>query len=700
VQLAGRNSIFIRTRTRRVLSALFVLVLIGALWFGWYAYHIYSGINQITNQGSTAPRLTIEPKIRIPPINSDKRVNILVLGSDTDAKKEEARPLAQSMIVVTIDPFHYKVSMLSIPRDFWVQIPGHGWGKIDLAYKYGGVSLARATVEKYFGIPIHHWAWVGLSGFTKVIDTFGGIDLDVNHPILDDFYPNDIGAADPYAFERVFIPEGWRHMSGRQALEYVRSRHGDLIGDFGRSSRQQQVLTQLRQKLTTLNILFNLSSLVDDLVGKVKTDLTLTELYQLESLSHHIQSQSVQKVVLQAPTYCTYGFSSPATGNQSILIPNWAAIRPVVKSLFAPVDTRIPRPRGTTALGTITIRVTPTPTATVGPGTPQPPTATPLPPTATSRPQPTSRPTSVSPRVALLPGRLIYIYNGNVAELEPDGSRRVLTSTAGLSMPAVSPDGRNVAFVRFRMYSSDVEVFRVRAAERSPVAAGQTMTHDESADVHNNLWAMWPQWSSDGRHLLFSSDRAKLQIPATEARQDDLAIYSMPSSGGAAVQMTTPDKGAGGDAEAQVRPGSNQILFVHWSYDQSNNPYSQLVLRDLVTGSTWTLTPPHGRAFQPAFDHAGNRVVYIRDDGSGHDQVVVSRLARNGSGYTLGAPTVIASGRVGQPAFAPGGRWVSYLQSQSDSFSLYLAPATGGPAVEITAAGSGLDATARPIWIR
>jgi LCP family protein required for cell wall assembly len=686
-----------------VLSAFFVLLLVAALWFGWYAYHIYSGLNQITNQGNIAPRLPIEPKITIPPINGKKRINILVLGSDTDAKKEEARPLAQSMIVVTIDPFHYKVSMLSIPRDFWVNIPGHGLGKIDLAYKYGGVSLARALVEKYFGIPIHHWAWVGLSGFTKVIDTFGGIALDVNHPILDDFYPNDIGAADPYAFERVFIPEGWRHLSGRQALQYVRSRHGDLIGDFGRSQRQQQVLTQIRQKLTTLNVLFNLPSLVDDLVGEVKTDLGLTELYQLESLSRHIPTGSVQKVVLQAPTYCTYGFSSPATGSQSILVPNWAAIRPVVKQLFAPIDTRIPRPAGTTPLGTITIHLTPSPTATPGPGTPRPATPTPSPtptPHPSVTPLPTATPTPPIPAsLVRLPGTLIYINNGNVAELLPNGTVRNLTNTAGLSMPAVSADGQSIAFVRFRSYASDVEVFNRRAAERASVEAGRTMTHDESSDIHNNLWAVWPQFSADGRSLLFSSDRAKLQYVPTEARQDDLAIWSMPSSGGAPVQITVPDKGAGGDAEAQARPGTSQVMYVHWSYDQQNNPYSQLVLRDTATGAYWDLTPPSGRIFQPAFDFHGNRVVYIRDQ-NGTDQVVVSSLIRSGTGYALGPGVVLASGRVAQPAFAPGGRWVSFLQAQGDAFSLYLAPAAGGPATEISAAGSGLDATSRPVWIR
>lgn len=674
---------------------MFVLLLIGALWSGWYAYRVYSGINQIVNQPS--PRLTIEPKITIPPINGDKRINILVLGSDNDKKKEEAAPLAQSMIVVTIDPYHYSVSMLSIPRDFWVKIPGHGYSKIDLAYKYGGAPLARAVVEKYFKIPIHHFAWVGLTGFTKVIDTFGGINLDITHPILDDFYPNDITAADPYAFKRVFIPEGWRHLSGRQALEYVRSRHGDAIGDFGRSSRQQQVLSQLRQKLTTFNVLTNLPSLVDDLTGEVKTDLSLTELYQLEELSHHIRSQQIQKVVLQAPTYSYYDFASNSLGAyQSILRPRWNLIRPIVKKLFAPIDTRIPRPAGSGPLAPITLHPTTTPTAIPRPGTP---TAVVPTPTATPRVTPTVTP--IPPiTISTLPARLIFINNGNVAEMSRDGTIRDLTGTAGLSMPAISQDGKSVAYVRWHSFSNDIEVINRSGSEQASVPGGRSLIQGGGKNVHDSLWSLWPQWTSDGKFILYSSDRQKRQVqPPTEARATDLAIWSMPASGGNPVQVTVPDAGAGGDTEVQSRPHTSQFVYVHWAYDAHGNPYSQLVLKDLVSGISWGLTPRSGRIFQPQFDVGGNRIVYIRDN-NGTDEVDVSHLVKTSNGFSLGRSTVLATGQVAQPAFTPGGKWVSYLLGSGNSFSLYIAPSGGGPSTQISAAGSNLDATSRPIWIK
>src|SRR5947209_6396923 len=103
-------------------AAIVVLMLLVVLagWLGKQAFTIYHGINQMT--GVHVARATDEPTVDIPPLDSNRRINILLLGSDNDQKKEEAAPLTQSMIVVSIDPRNYTVSLLSIPRDFWVPI--------------------------------------------------------------------------------------------------------------------------------------------------------------------------------------------------------------------------------------------------------------------------------------------------------------------------------------------------------------------------------------------------------------------------------------------------------------------------------------------------------------------------------------------------------------------------------------------------
>jgi polyisoprenyl-teichoic acid--peptidoglycan teichoic acid transferase len=171
------------------------------------------------------------------------------LGSDNDQKFNFPDVLTQVLMVVHIDTIHDTVTMLSIPRDSWVYVPQvGGMHKIDQAFLLGagqhnsfdnGVQLARLTVEKDYGIPIDRYAWVGLNGFVKAIHTLGGVDIDVTHPIVDDTYPEDTGSSGntPYNYQRLYLASGPQHLDGEQALEYVRSRHADLVGDIGRTQR-------------------------------------------------------------------------------------------------------------------------------------------------------------------------------------------------------------------------------------------------------------------------------------------------------------------------------------------------------------------------------------------------------------------------------------------------------------------------------
>ena len=105
-----------------------------------------------------------------------------------------------------------------------------------------------------------------MDGFAKVIDTLGGIDVDITHPVVDDTYPNDSGTSsnpnNPYAYTRLYLAPGPQHLTGEQALEYVRTCHLDQIGDIGRTERQQQVLTALKPKLTSPNMLATFAQLL------------------------------------------------------------------------------------------------------------------------------------------------------------------------------------------------------------------------------------------------------------------------------------------------------------------------------------------------------------------------------------------------------------------------------------------------------
>jgi len=286
------------------------------------------------------------------------RTNILILGSDNDQKfASYSHPLTQVMIVLSLDNVRHKITLLSISRDLWVHIPGYqynvgpdgttGWSKIDVASKLGFDSSA-CTVETNFGIHIDHWIWVGLKGFTKVIDTLHGATLDVTYPVMDDTYPDDL-SGNPNAYRRIYIPPGPQHLNGADALHFVRSRHGDAQGDFARSSRQQILIDQLRRTFAgqdTTTLVSLLPRLLSDFKNELKTDSSIDfeTAAQYVQLFQELKHDKPTQVVLSPPySYgqTTYDYDPDverATGfyptQEDALAPNFYLINPLITGLF------------------------------------------------------------------------------------------------------------------------------------------------------------------------------------------------------------------------------------------------------------------------------------------------------------------------------------------------------------------------------
>jgi LCP family protein required for cell wall assembly len=251
---------------------------------------------------------------------------VLLLGSDNDSKFPGG-VLTQSMILVRVNPANKKVVILSIPRDLWVQLSTGGTQKIDGAYAYGGPGAAIATVENNFGIHIDYYIWIGLAGLIHVIDAIGGIDVVTSAPVMDDFYPADIGPGNPYAYLRVAVLAGPQHLDGTHALEYVRSRHNDLQSDFGRSQRQQQVLLALKAKATQVSAA-DVPILAAALKGQIKTDMSLQRIVTLLPVAGSLDLRNIQQIVLLAPY--THGCGC----SQGYVVPVWSQILPLVHQYF------------------------------------------------------------------------------------------------------------------------------------------------------------------------------------------------------------------------------------------------------------------------------------------------------------------------------------------------------------------------------
>jgi LCP family protein required for cell wall assembly len=318
-------------------------------------YRIDTVLKSVTNQSlphvQTSERVIDSPSPTSLPADLARlnHLNLLLLASDTDSKFAGGGVLTQTDMVVRIDFVHHHVTMLSLPRDLWIPSDeGYCCNKLDeisinetdnattpLGAKLHGFAHTVATIEQDFHIPINAYAWVGLDGFIKVIDTLGGVDIDVLHPIVDDTYPADITSPNnPYDYQRIFISPGPQHLDGKTALEYVRSRHSDLLGDIGRTARQQELLLALKQKLDSREIFVHLEDIATDLQGSVLTSLSIQQVLELASYARGLSSQDFTQMALGLPDYGYGAMIDSPEGNIWVEEPLWGAIYQTINQVF------------------------------------------------------------------------------------------------------------------------------------------------------------------------------------------------------------------------------------------------------------------------------------------------------------------------------------------------------------------------------
>lgn len=286
----------------------------------------------VNDQGT--PVLDLNGSAPLPDWGKKERVNIALLGSDTspDRREEGEIPLSDTIIIVSIDPASKQVGLLSIPRDLLVTIPGIGEEKINAAYSSGelsnltGPGLVKATLEHNFDVPIHYFAEVDFEGFKKIIDTVGGVTLDVPAPIKDDQYPGE-----KFNYTRVYFHTGLQHVNGQTALRYVRTRHDD--NDFARGERQQQLLRALREQAVDLNLISKAPELMAALGDTVRTDLQPLDMLKLAKLGAEIKPGSIHSYSIQSALTEQW---SP--GQPYYLIPDWTEVRAILKEMMPGAD--------------------------------------------------------------------------------------------------------------------------------------------------------------------------------------------------------------------------------------------------------------------------------------------------------------------------------------------------------------------------
>lgn len=220
----------------------------------------------------------------------DHLVFVLVIGSDARPGQDPTRARADSLHLLAVDPTTSRATVVGLPRDSWVDVPGHGRRKINSALVLGGPDLMAQTVRQLTGLPIHYYVVTGFEGFTRLVDELGGVDVPVERRMND-----------PFSGAR-FEP-GWHHFDGGEALAFSRNRKDSGRGDFSRSENQGLVLLSALAKMRAeVGDDAGVAAWTSVLVKHVALDVPPADLPALGSLARALDPHTTDNVVAPGGT--------------------------------------------------------------------------------------------------------------------------------------------------------------------------------------------------------------------------------------------------------------------------------------------------------------------------------------------------------------------------------------------------------------
>lgn len=273
-----------------------ITVLLAATVIGWA---IHTGYQYLTNFNITDLVQIFSADLA----QDDKnRTNLLLLG--TGGGDHDGADLTDTIIIASLKHDKKTVSMFSLPRDLWVNMAGYGSSRINKIYEtlkpeYGspqGLEILTDEIERIANVEIPYYIKINFQAFEEVVDTLGGIEIEVPKSILDTEYPKE----NLNGYETFKIDAGTQVLDGKTALKYARSRHS--TSDFDRSSRQQQIIKALKQKVTDLDLLsspLTLKKLYEKFSENVETNLSTTELITLARFGKDLLQDHIYSAVLK-----------------------------------------------------------------------------------------------------------------------------------------------------------------------------------------------------------------------------------------------------------------------------------------------------------------------------------------------------------------------------------------------------------------
>jgi LCP family protein required for cell wall assembly len=274
--LQRRPGYRVRSRARLVLAAALVLVLLAGAGLWASGYYLTDYIEEMLYEAGLSET---PPE----PAAYKGRINVLLLG--TDARKGEKTGRSDTIMLCSVDTDKNLMSVLSIPRDTRVRIPGRGWDKINSATIYGGPDLAMKTVSDLLGIRVNNFVLCDYEGFKDVIDALGGVTVDVKERM----YHHDPQDGGIYTID---LRPGVQRLDGEKALQYVRYRDYAL-GDIDRAEQQQRFLSALAREVLQPGTVVKLPSLIVSVSKAIDTNLSLMDMKRLAVAARNMTNASI-----------------------------------------------------------------------------------------------------------------------------------------------------------------------------------------------------------------------------------------------------------------------------------------------------------------------------------------------------------------------------------------------------------------------
>jgi LCP family protein required for cell wall assembly len=283
----------------------------------------------------------------------DHLVFILVVGSDARPREDLRHSHGDSLHLLAVNPQSLEGTVLGIPRDSYVEIPGHGRGKINEALARGGPNLLAATVRKLTGLPVDYYVLTGFSGIQSILDDLGGVDVFVDRRMNDKFS----GAR--------FEP-GWHHFNGGQALAYSRDRHDVENGDFTRSLHQGQLIRSALAKMRAeVGNDDGVGQWVRVMLRHVELDAPVSRLVNLGALARRLDVTRVRNVVAPGRIGDANGASVVYLGAEAARMFDDLRADAVIGGPSAPPETTTTTTEPPTTTTTLTPTTLLTPTTTI-----------------------------------------------------------------------------------------------------------------------------------------------------------------------------------------------------------------------------------------------------------------------------------------------------------------------------------------------